>query len=136
MTTNPAPPTPMPDEASTPFFEEAKAGRLMLMRCLSCGEYRYPSRDRCDRCWSTETEWVAASGRATLHSWVIFHQLYHPGFADRIPYNVAVVELEEGPRITTNIIECANDKLDAGMALSVAFDAVGDGVVIPKFRPA
>ena len=136
MTANPAPPTPIPDEASAPFFEGAKAGRLMLMRCGNCGEYRYPSRDRCDRCWSTDTDWVEASGRATLHSWVIFHQLYHPGFADRIPYNVAVVELEEGPRITTKIIGCDNESLDAGMALNVAFDTVGDGLAIPTFRPA
>jgi uncharacterized OB-fold protein len=135
MTANSTPPVPVPDEAVAPFFEGAKAGRLMLMRCQNCGEYRYPSRDRCDRCWSTDTEWVQASGRATLHSWVIFHQLYHPGFADRIPYNVAVVELEEGPRITTNIIGCDNESLDAGMALNVVFDTVGDGVAIPKFGP-
>jgi len=135
MTTTPTPPIPVPDEASKPFFEGAAAGRLMLMRCAGCGTYRYPSRDRCDVCWSTETEWVEASGRATLHSWAIFHQVYHPAFAERVPYNVAVVELDEGPRITTNVVGVDNAALHAGMPLEVAFETVADGVALPKFRP-
>jgi uncharacterized OB-fold protein len=135
MTTNPTPPVPVPDEASMPFFEGAAVGRLMLMRCIRCGSYRYPSRDRCDACWSTDTEWVEASGRGVLHSWVIFHQVYHPGFADRVPYNVAVVELEEGPRITSSIVGCDNADLDAGMALDLTFETVADGIALPKFRP-
>ena len=134
-TASPRPPVPAPDEASRPFFEGALAGKLMLMRCAQCGTYRYPSRERCDECWSTETEWVEASGRARLHSWVVFHQVYHPGFADRVPYNVAVVELEEGPRITSNVMDCDNDALHAGMPLAVTFETVADGVVLPKFRP-
>jgi len=135
MTTQTGAPLPTPDEASAPFFEGTAAGRLMLMRCASCGTYRYPSRDRCDVCWSTDTEWAEASGDATLHSWVVFHQVYHPGFAGRVPYNVAVVELAEGPRITTNIVESANDQLKAGMPLRVTFQSVADGVAIPVFRP-
>ena len=137
MTMNqaPSPPVPTPDEASAPYFEGAAAGRLMLMRCVACGAHRYPSRDRCDVCWSTETEWVEASGRAALHSWVIFHQVYHPAFKERVPYNVAMVELEEGPRISTNIVGCENDALRAGMPLQVTFETVAEGVAIPKFRP-
>lgn len=135
MTTNAIPPVPTPDEASQPYFDGAAAGRLMLMRCLSCGAHRYPSRECCDACWSTETEWVEASGRATLHSWVIFHQVYHPGFASRVPYNVALVELAEGPRITTNIVGVENDALRAGMPLQVTFETVAEGVALPKFQP-
>ena len=136
MTSKATPPVPTPDEASAPYFEGAAAGRLMLMRCIRCGTYRYPSRDRCDACWSTDTEWVQASGRATLHSWVIFHQVYHPGFADCVPYNVAVVELAEGPRITTNIVGVGNDALRAGMPLQVTFETVAEGTALPKFTPA
>jgi uncharacterized OB-fold protein len=127
---------PAPDEASRPFFEGAAAGRLMLMRCTRCGAYRYPSRERCDECWSTDSEWVEASGRARLHSWVVFHQVYHPGFADRVPYNVAVVELEEGPRVTTNIVGADHRHLRAGMPLEAMFETVAEGVALPKFRPA
>jgi uncharacterized OB-fold protein len=136
MTSQPTPPTPVADEASAPFFEGAATGRLMLMRCAGCGTHRYPSRDRCDVCWSTETEWVEATGRATLHSWVVFHQVYHPAFADRIPYNVAVVELEEGPRITTNIVGCDLHDLKASMKLNVMFEEVAKSMALAKFRPA
>ncbi|MGE0545016.1 MAG: Zn-ribbon domain-containing OB-fold protein [Dehalococcoidia bacterium] len=135
MTTNPTPPIPVADDASAPFFAGAAAGRLMLMRCVACGTHRYPARDRCDVCWSTETEWVEASGRASLHSWVVFHQVYHLAFADRVPYNVAVVELEEGPRITTNVIDCELDDLKAGMALIVMFEEIAEGMAMAKFRP-
>jgi uncharacterized OB-fold protein len=135
MTTNPAPPIPVPDAASAPYFEGTAAGRLMLMRCANCGTHRFPARDRCDVCWSTDTAWVEASGRATLHSWVVFHQMYHPGFADRIPYNVAVVELDEGPRITTNVVDCDPHDLKAGLHLVVMFESVAEGVALAKFRP-
>ena len=135
MTTTPPLPVPLPDEASALFFEGLAAGRLMLMRCLACGVYRYPARDRCDACWSTETEWARASGRATLHSWVVFHQVYHPAFAARVPYNVALVELAEGPRISTNIVGVEDDALQAGMALEAVFEPLGDGVALVKFRP-
>lgn len=136
MTTTPSPPLPAPDETSAPFFAGAAAGRLMLMRCGSCGLDRFPARDRCERCWSTESQWVEASGRATLHSWVVFHQVYHPAFAGQVPYNVALVELAEGPRITTAIVDVANVSLRAGMPLTVLFEPVADGVALPKFRPA
>lgn len=107
----------------------------MLMRCRN-GHFRYPARDRCDICWSADSEWVEASGRGTLHTWVIFHQVYHPGFAERVPYNVAVVELEEGPRLTTNIVGVENDALRAGMSLVAAFETVADGIALVRFRPA
>ena len=136
MTQTPALPVPVPDEASAPYFEGAAAGRLMLMRCLGCGAYRFPARDRCDVCWSTETEWVQASGRGVLHAWVIFHQVYHPAFADRVPYNVAVVELAEGPRMISNVVGCEPGALRSGTPLTVTFEPIADGVALPKFISA
>jgi len=128
-------PVPEADDASRPFFDGANQGHLMLMRCESCGAYRFPSRDRCDVCWSTETAWVEASGKGTVYTFGIMHQLYHPGFKDEIPYNVTVVELAEGPRITTNIVDCPNDQIRAGMAVEATFARVSDSVSLPKFRP-
>ena len=136
MTIPPPVPVPTPDEASAPYFAGAAAGRLMLMRCRACGAFRFPSRDRCDECWATDTEWVPASGRATLHSWVIFHQVYHPAFNERVPYNVALVQLEEGPRITSNVVGGEPGELRAGMPLVVTFETVAEGIALPKFRPA
>jgi uncharacterized OB-fold protein len=138
MTTEPGRPTrpvPAPDEDSAPFFEGARQHRLLLMRCRACGAWRFPSRDRCDVCWSTETGWEAASGRGTVYTFSIMHQLYHPAFKDEVPYNVAVVELEEGPRMTTNIVGCPNEAIQVGMPVDVVFDDVSANVSVPKFRP-
>lgn len=134
--TEPARPAPVPDEVSAPYFEGARNGKLMLMRCLACGAWRFPARDRCDRCWSTETEWAQASGEGTLFSFVLMHQVYHPAFAREVPYNVAVVELAEGIRLTTNIVDCPNEAIHIGMPVQAVFEPVSDTVALPKFRPA
>ena len=126
-------PLPEPDAASAPFYEGAMDGRLMLMRCSACGTWRLPSRQHCDSCLSTEFTWEQASGRGTLRTFGVMHQRYHPGFAT--PYNVAIVELEEGPRITTNITRVPNDELRVDMAVVVEFERHED-VALPKFRPA
>src|SRR6476619_5848789 len=101
-------PMPLPDEESEPFYQGAMEGKLMLMRCLSCQAPRLPSRQHCDVCLSDQYEWFQASGRGTVRTFGIMHQRYHPGFFDEIPYNFAVVELEEGPRIPSNIVGVAN----------------------------
>ncbi len=135
MTSEYTKPMPGPDEESAPYFEGARAHKLMLMRCESCGRYRFPSRDRCDRCWSTETAWAQASGKGTVYTFGLMHQLYHPGFKDQIPYNVAVVELEEGPRMATNIVGVPNDQIRVGMAVEVTFEDISAEISLPKFRP-
>ena len=100
------------------------------------GTWRLPSRDRCDRCWSTDTEWAQASGRGTLYTFGLMHQIYHPAFVADAPYNVAVVELDEGVRLTTNIVGCPNDQLRVGMPVEVVFESVSEGAALPKFRPS
>lgn len=128
-------PIPEADEQSRPFFEGGKEGRLMLMKCGSCGTIRLPSRQHCDQCLSSEYEWIQASGRGQVYTFGVMHQKYHPAFYPEIPYNIAVVELEEGPRIITNIVGTTNDKLYVGMPVVVEFEQYED-VAIPKFRPA
>ena len=131
----PAKPIPQPDDASRPFFEGAQRGELMIQRCTACAAYLAPGSRACTECLSEALEWVPASGRATLFTFAIMHQRYHPGFADELPYNIAVVELAEGPRLNTTIVGVANAELRVGMPLTVTFDEVGDGVVLPKFKP-
>ena len=128
-------PIPVADEASEPFYAGAKEGRLMLVRCSQCGRHRLPGRERCADCWSTDSEWAQASGRGTLYSFGIMHQQYDPAFADVIPYNYATVELEEGPRLVTNIVDCPNDELRVDMPLEAVFDAVSDETTLIRFRP-
>lgn len=111
------------------------AGRLMLMRCSDCGATRLPARQHCDRCLSTNSTWVEGSGRGTVRTFGIMHQRYHPGFAADIPYNVTVVELEEGPRMVTNLVGVSNADIRVGMAVIVEWERHSD-VSLPKFRPA
>lgn len=130
----PSKPIPMPDDASRPFFDGAREGRLMLMKCGRCARIRLPAHTHCDNCLSTEVEWVQSSGRGTLHTFGVMHQRYHPAFVPDIPYDVSVVELEEGPHIVTNIVDTPNEDLRVGMPVEVVFEQHED-VAIPKFRP-
>lgn len=132
----PSKPIPQPDEPSRPFFDGALRGELMIQHCTSCSAFLAPGSRACTECLSEALEWVAASGRATLFTFAIMHQRYHPGFAAELPYNIAVVELAEGPRLNSAIVEVANDELRVGMPLVVTFDRVREDVALPKFRPA
>jgi len=94
-----------------------------------------PGRDRCVDCWSEQSEWAQASGRAKLYSFGIMHQQYHPAFADVLPYNFAVVELEEGPRMISNVVSCPVEDVKLGMKVSVVFEQQSPEIWLPKFRP-
>ena len=123
------------DDESREFYEAARRHEIMLMRCRACENWRLPSRPRCPDCWSTDTEWAKASGRGTLYSFGIMHQKF-PGFAEDVPYNYAVVELEEGPRIVSNIVGIANEDLRVDMPLVACYDDVADDTTIVRFTPA
>jgi uncharacterized OB-fold protein len=127
-------PIPEPDEASAPFWEGSLHGELRLMKCSRCGITRLPSRKHCDDCLSEDFEWITASGRGTLRTFGVMHQRYHPGFAAEMPYVVAIVELEEGPRLPTNLVELGGVEPYVGMPLQVAWERYDD-VALPKFRP-
>jgi uncharacterized protein len=135
----PPKPVPVVDEASRPFFAAARRGVLALRRCRACGTFMSPTgglgtplRPRCVACFSAELEWAPAAGRGALYSFAIQHQVYDPAFD--VPYNLAVVELDEGVRLTTSVVGCANDQLWIGMPLEVTFERVSEEVSIPKFR--
>ncbi len=123
------------DEDMKPFWEAAKLHELLARRCECCGTF-YPPVVSCPNCTGAETKWGKVSGKAKLFTYVVMHQLYHPGFKDDIPYNVSVVELDEGPLLVSNVVECKNEDLKIGMPLEVVFDDVTTEVTIPRFKPA
>ncbi len=129
-------PIPEADEESRPFYEGARRHELMLMRCRNCHAWRLPSRPRCPDCWSTDTDWAQASGHGVLHSFGIMHQKLHPAFADQTPYQFAVVELDEGPRIFSQVVGVSGQDLRVDMPLQVLFDDVADDATIVRFTPA
>ena len=128
-------PIPIADAESEPFYRGAKDRKLMLVRCTGCGTWRMPGRGRCVDCWSEDWQWAEASGQGKLYSFGVMHQLYHPAFADALPYNFAVVELDEGPRIISNIIGCANDALRVDMPLIASYDDVSEETTLVRFKP-
>ena len=128
-------PLPEADEESREFYEGARRHQLMLMRCKACGAWRLPSRPRCQDCWATETDWVPASGSGKLYSFGIMHQKLHPQFAERTPYQFAIVELDEGPRLVTNVVGIPDEDVRVDMPVTVVFDDVADDTTIIRFTP-
>ena len=129
-------PLPRIDERSAPWWEAAKRHQLLLQKCEGCGHVAFPPAPICPRCQKTELGWVPASGRATVWSWTVFHKSYFAGYAADIPDPVAIVELEEGPRLWTHVSGLATGDLKIGMPVLAWFDDVTDEVTLVKFRPA
>ena len=132
----PEKPIPESDELWQPFFDGARIGTLMVQRCQACESHLAPGTARCTECWSESLAWVQASGQGTLFSYSIVHHIGHPGFRDEVPYVIAVVELEEGPRLNTNIVRGDDTELKVGIPVEVVFEALSEEISIPKFRPA
>lgn len=128
-------PLPRPTEDSAPFWEAAHRGELCMQKCSDCGHFRFPPSILCARCLSERHEWTKLSGRGTVFSWIVVHQSQHPAFNPDTPYNVAIVELEEGPRLHTRIVGCANDDIRIGLPVEVVFDRVDDQVSLVNFKP-
>jgi uncharacterized OB-fold protein len=127
---------PSPDDYTRTWWDATTERRLLVVRCGSCGRAHYYPRPFCPRCGSEDVSWEEASGRATLYTWSVVHQNDLPPFRDKLPYVAAVVDLEEGPRMMTNVVGADPAGLAMGMALVVEFEELADGFHIPVFRPA
>jgi hypothetical protein len=127
---------PEPSPLTATHREALGEGKLTFQRCEDCENAWLPPRDRCPRCLSATWDWQQASGRAKLVSWVVYRRAYHPAFAERVPYNVVVVELDEGPRMISNVIGIAEA---GGLAIDapLAFVAEREGETpVARFRLA
>lgn len=126
-------PLPTITGANAPFWEGTRAAELRMQQCQDCKHIRFPINAVCPDCLSENSEWVALSGRGEIFSYVVFHQVYNKAFADDVPYNVALVQLEEGPRMFSNIITADNGIPKVGMPVEVTFEKVNDEVTLPRF---
>jgi uncharacterized OB-fold protein len=127
---------PSPDNETQPFWDAARDGKLLVKRCGSCGAVHFYPRPFCPRCWSEDVRWTEASGRGTLYTWSVVHVNDLPPWPERVPYVAAVVELDEGPRIMTNVVDCDFDALRIDMPVEVTFRPTSDDLTLPLFRPA
>jgi len=130
---------PVADIESKPYWDATAEGKLLIKRCRTCGKVFFYPRSFCPACWSGDTEWIEASGRGRVYTFTVILQNDLPPFRDRLPYVIAVVELDEGVRMTTNIEGCAPDEVRCQMPVQVAFRAEqrdDDTVHLPVFTPA
>lgn len=131
-------PLPSPAPEWRRYWEGCKRHQLWLPFCRGCERFFFYPRDFCPRCFAWNVEWRLASGRGRIHSFAIHYRAWHPAWANEVPYVSALVELEEGPRIYTNIVGVEPDptKIRCDMAVEVVFEDVSDEISLPKFRPA
>jgi len=128
--------TPHCDWETRGYWEGAGRGELVLQRCTACGAVQHKPRALCVSCLGDHIEHFVASGRGTVHTFTVTHQNLAPGFAQACPYVFAYVDLEEGPRLLTNVVGCAPDAVRIGMAVKADFVATGEGLGVPRFVPA
>lgn len=134
MSTRLIPPT---SELTQPYWEAARNDQLVVQQCAACQHWAFPPRAHCPECGSGELSWQAVSGKGTIYSYTIAHRPPHPVFAEQCPLAIAIVELEEGPRLFSNIINCEPADVEVGMAVQVVFEPIDDSdVMLPVFVPA
>lgn len=130
-------PAPIVNADSAPYWEGARDNKLLLQRCSDCGTLRFFPRYLCTECGSDNTGWVEAAGRGTVHSFTVVHRAAFPEFQAQTPYVVALIDLEEGPRMMSNIVGADSLDVAIGDAVTVEFEDRGDdGAKVPQFRRA
>lgn len=131
-----AAPAPERDAVNSPYWDSLAQGALSFQRCDACGHAWLPPRSECPACLGDSHHWEPSAGGARLVSWVVYHIAYHPAFKDRLPYNVAVVELDEGPRLISNVVGVhAGAALAIDQRLRLVIEDEG-GTAVPRFTPA
>lgn len=139
MTESAVPPLlPIPDELTRFFWDAAGHHKLMIQRCSDCGTYQHPPEPVCHSCLSLDLGAAEVSGRGTLYSYAMARQSFHPSFADRLPFCIAVVELDDQPglKLLTNIIEPPADGVAVGDPVEVCFSDLDGEIALPVFRVA
>jgi uncharacterized OB-fold protein len=129
-------PLPIPTPTTAPFWEGLNAGIVRIQRCTSCNAWVFYPRHRCPHCLSDALSWQDVSGRGTLYTFTIARQPTSPHFAGEVPQLLAVVELDEGVRLTTTLVDIAPEAIEVGMKVKPYFDRVADDVTLLRYRPA
>lgn len=126
-------PTPSPETLF--WWDRCREGRLMIQRCGGCGIHQFYPRSRCSGCLGGALEWVEAAGTGTVSTYTVCRVPVAEAYAADVPYVVALVRLEEGPTMMSNIVECDPAAVHTGMPVEVVFESRGDAITLPQFRP-
>jgi uncharacterized OB-fold protein len=129
-------PLPEADEDSAPFWQGCREHELRLQYCPDCDRHQFPPGPNCQTCRSKDMEWVSASGKGKVYSWIVVtHPVPREVYGDDVPYIVALIDLAEGARMASNLLACAPQDVVADMAVEVVFDDVTEDVTLAKFKP-
>jgi uncharacterized protein len=126
-------PLPYIHSETRAYWQGTRGHELLIRKCRACGVYHFYPRDFCPSCFSFDVDWVKASGRGIIYSFTICHRPAE-GFEEDVPYNIVLVELEEGVRMLSTVVGCLNADLRVGIPVEVFFDKVTTEVTLPKFR--
>ncbi|HOO89604.1 MAG TPA: Zn-ribbon domain-containing OB-fold protein [Syntrophales bacterium] len=128
-------PLPKINADTREFWKGCEEHLLRLQKCTECGTVRWPPSFICPRCHSQTTEWITSTGRGLIYTFTVNHVAFDEAFQEDLPYVVAVVALEEGPHLLTNIVGCDPGVVRCDMPVEVVWDDVTDEISLPKFRP-
>lgn len=126
---------PRPTPESAPFWQGCRDHKLLLQYCVACGKHQFYPRVICANCMSEQLEWREASGRGTVETYTIVTRAVSDAYAADVPYVIALITLEEGPRLMSNVIGCDVESVKCGLAVEVVFERWSDEITMPKFRP-
>ena len=128
-------PLPKINADTKEFWEGCKEHVIRVQKCGDCGLVHWPPSFICPQCHSRKTDWIASTGKGSVYTFVVNHIAYHPAFQEDLPYVVAVVELDEGPHLITNIVGCDPSEVRCDMPVEVVWDDITNEFSLPKFRP-
>ena len=131
----PKKPAPIVNEWAKPFWAAAKDGRLSIQKCKDCDQHIFYPRICCPHCSSDNVEWVDVSGKGTVYSYTVVRNNSPSAFVNDIPYVVAVVKLDEGVQMLSNVVGCDPAAVECDMPVEVTFERLDDEFTLPKFKP-
>ncbi len=127
-------PIPSPTAATKAFWSGCADRKLFFRKCTQCAKFHAPTRYACS-CGSTDLSWTEMSGSGTVFSYTIVHRAPDPAFKNDLPYVIAIIEMDEGGRLMSNVIDCDPNSVVIGMSVQAVFEIVSEGIGVPKFRP-
>ncbi len=130
-----AKPLPEMSDDTKNYWEGCKRRQLLLPKCRACGKKFFFPHDFCPQCLSEDIEWTQASGRGKVHTYSVVERPPSAPFAEDVPYVVAIIELDEGPRMMSNIVDIAPEHVRVDMDVKVVFEDITEDVALPRFRP-
>jgi uncharacterized protein len=118
-----------------PYWEGARRGELLIQRCPACSHQWHPPLPRCPVCHSSSVAWIPVSGRGRVYTFTVVYHATHVAMKDRVPYISALIQLEEGPRVLTNLVHCLEEDVSVDLPVRVVFEPLTDEITLPQFEP-